>query len=211
MQKPSWVIFDVGGVLLDWPSSSVATAKRLGITRDNLFDALYDQTVPVSIGAKMNTGEMTAEEGWAAVLERLGKTEFTPEEIINGWYARDYWFDDSLKLVDDLHTAGYKLAIMSNSWLGLTNPNKREVFPRELQHFTHVFDSSVERMKKPDAKFYELVETRTESSASELLLIDDDKKNLTPAEERGWQTFFYDSSDGSATETPVGQLRRILL
>jgi len=210
-QKPQWIIFDVGGVLLDWPSSSVATAKALGITRDELFDALYDQTVPVSIGAKMNTGELAAEEGWAQVLERLGKTDFTPEQIINGWYARDYWFDDSLRLVNDLHNAGYKLAIMSNSWLGLTDPKKREVFPEELQKFTYVFDSSVEKMKKPDVRFYELVESRTASSKESLLLIDDDSKNLTPAQARDWQTFFFENKDRTTIAESVQQLRKLLL
>lgn len=209
--KPKWIIFDVGGVLLDWRSSSIVTAKALGVARDDLFEALYDQTAPVSIGEKMNIGELTAEEGWSLVLKRLGNTSLTPEQIISGWYARAYWFDETLKLVSDLYSAGYNMAIMSNSWLGLTNPMKREIFPEELQNFTYVFDSSVEKIKKPDARFYELVESRIGNKQEALLLIDDDSKNLQPAEERGWQTFCFTLDEASRSKRSVNQLRKLLL
>ena len=75
---------------------------------------LFDQTVEMSIGAKMNVGEISARDGWTRVLEKL-KKEHTPEDVITRWTAEEYWLEDTLKLLQELHGAGYKLAIMSNS------------------------------------------------------------------------------------------------
>lgn len=109
-KKPYWIIFDVGGVLLDWPSSAAAAATYLGLAHNELFDVLFNQTVKMSIGAKMNIGEITAEDGWRMVLSEM-KKEHAPEDIINRWYAREFWLEDTLKLIIELHKASYKLAI----------------------------------------------------------------------------------------------------
>jgi len=209
--KPKWILFDVGGVLLDWRSSLNEVARTLGITRNGLFDVLFNQTTSKSIGARMLLGDMTAEAGWAMVLQSLGNAECTPIYVLALTTAKEFWLEDTLKLITELHNSGYKLAIMSNSWLGLTDPKKKAVFPKEIQLFDEVFDSSVERMKKPDVKFYELVERRTGSKATDLLLVDDDEKNLVIAKQQCWQTYRYNmgsSSDGTAANS---ELRKLLL
>jgi epoxide hydrolase-like predicted phosphatase len=209
MHKPRWIIFDVGGVLLDWPSSSTAVAEYLGVTHDELFDVLFDQTVEMSIGAKMNVGEISAHDGWTMVLEKL-KKEHTPQDVITRWLAEEYWLEDTLKLLQELHSAGYKLAIMSNSWLGLSDPVIRAVLPSELKFFDEIFDSSVERVEKPDVAFYELVEQRTGDSGKDLFFIDDFQKNLDIAEQRGWQQFLYNMGNDAGLKSNT-KLRKTLL
>ena len=198
--RPTWLIFDVGGVLLEWRSSLAAVADDLGITRDQLFDVLFNQSVNVNIGARMNIGELTAEEGWRMVLQELGKEDVTPEHVLVRSHAPEFWIQDTLKLIPKLHDAGFKLAIMSNSWLGLTKPEKKDQFPKELQLFDMIFDSSVEGIRKPDPVFYGLVEQGTGCSGKDLLLIDDEPKNLEIAEKRGWQTFMYSPAQERAND-----------
>ena len=210
MRKLQWIVFDVGGVLLDWPASSMAAATYLGVTHDELFDVLFDQSVDTSIGAQMNVGAISAEEGWRLILEEL-KKDCAPEIIINRWYAKEFWLEDTLQLIVQLHEAGYKLAIMSNSWLGLTDPRKRRALPKELRLFDKVFDSSVERLKKPDEMFYELVEQSTGSKGDGLFFIDDDQKNLAVAEKRGWQHFLYEMGEGKDGKAANAVLRDLLL
>lgn len=210
MQKPKWIIFDIGGVLLDWPGSSEATAKFLGIDHNTLFDVLFSQTTKMSIGAKMNIGQITAQEGWEIILKEL-KKEHAPNEIINLWIAEKYWLKDTLKLIVELHEAGYQLAIMSNSWLGLTDPAKKDVFPKELQLFQYIFDSSIERVQKPDLQFYDIVEQRTGSHGKDLFLIDDDQKNIVSADAKSWQSFLYDMGDASDGAGSNQRLREMLL
>lgn len=201
MKKPNWIVFDVGGVLLDWPTSSQAVADYLGVSKIQLFDTLFDQTVPVSIGAQMNVGELSTSEGWRIVLSRLSETTVTPEEVLSRWCDRSFWYVDTLKLIRELKEAGYKLAIMSNSWLGLTDPEMKDVFPAELQPFDHIFDSSIEKMKKPDVAFYELVENGLQAFGEEIYFIDDDQKNILTADRRGWQTHLFESPNNNPAQS----------
>lgn len=210
MKKPTWIIFDIGGVLLDWPTSSQAVADYLGVSKIMLFDTLFDQNVPMSIGAKMNVGELTTDEGWKMVLSSLGKEECTTQDILTQWCAQDFWYKDTLALLRELKDADYKLAVMSNSWLGLTDPNMKVVFPAELGLFDHIFDSSVEKLKKPDPAFYEHVENKIKDSSDNLFFIDDDKKNIVAGQDRGWQTFLYDATDDDGLSANK-KVREILL
>jgi len=209
MTKPTWIIFDVGGVLLDWPSSSTEAAKHLGVTHDELFDVLFDQTVKVNIGTRMSLGEISAHEGWTMILKKL-KKEHAPAEVISRWFAREFWLEDTLSLLTELHEHGYELAVMSNSWLGMNDPAQKHLLPDEFSLFDKIFDSSEVHIQKPDATFYEAVETDLGSNGEALFFIDDDQKNLDAAEQRGWQHFLYDMSDDQGVGTNK-KLRALLL
>lgn len=142
----------------------------------------------------MDIGQISAQDGWTKVLHHL-QSDHTPDEVIAHWYAAQFWLEDSLKLLTELKSHGYRLAIMSNSWLGLGGAKNRRILPRELQLFDKIFDSSQEKMQKPYTAFYELVERNTAMSSSELLFIDDDESNIKTAASRGWQTFLYDQGE----------------
>jgi len=209
MTKPTWIVFDVGGVLLDWPSSSTETAKHLGVTHDELFDVLFDQTIKMNIGTRMNLGEISAHEGWTIILKEL-KKEHAPADVISRWFAWEFWLEDTLRLLAELHDHGYKLAVMSNSWLGMNDPTQKHLLPDEFNLFDKIFDSSEVRTQKPDAAFYEIVETGLGSNGEALFFIDDDQKNLDAAEQRGWQHFLYDMSGDQGVEANI-KLRAVLL
>jgi len=194
MQKLSYIIFDVGGVLLDWRLSSEVVAKKLGVTHDALFDVLFDQSTDQNIGKRMTVGQLSSHDGWNEVIKKLNGT-LTPQEVIDTWYSREFWFPGTLQLVTDLHNAGYPMAIMSNSWLGLTEHDKASVFPVEIGYFERIFDSSIEKLKKPDVAFFTLVERELNVKPETLLLIDDTEKNIQVAEHCGWQGFLYDPLD----------------
>lgn len=210
--KPQWVIFDVGGVLLDWHSSSQATAEYLNVGHSELFDALFDQTIKENIGSKMTVGKMSAQEGWVEVIDKLQRTSDI-DSIIQKWHGKEYWFEDTLRLIADLHTAGYKLAILSNSWLGMDKPENHIYLPSEIRLFDMIFDSSSEGMAKPHESIYQLVEERIGSSGKDIFFIDDDDsgKNIATADSRQWQTFLYSAgaaNDGIASNE---KLRELLL
>lgn len=209
MNKPEWVIFDVGGVLLDWLTSSTKVAEFLGVTRVELFDVVYDQNAKVSIGAKMDLGEMSAYNGWTEVSSYFNKSH-TPDEIISRWYAKEFWLEDTLRLLIELEDAGYELALMSNSWLGFTNAIKKYNLPKELEIFNMIFDSSQEGVRKPDKAFYELVEYKTQTGGDKLFFIDDDQKNLDTAFSRNWQVHLYNMGKDRGVQANA-MLRKKLL
>ncbi len=58
-----------------------------------------------------------------------------------------------------------------------------------------IIDSSIVNEKKPMPQIYQVAEERTGLSGPDILFIDNRQKNLEPAKQRGWQTYFYDSRD----------------
>jgi len=184
MVRPDWILFDVGGVLLDWRTSSAAVANSLNVTQDVLLEAMF-KYAPL-----MNIGTLSPDAGWQKILHELGKNK-DPWQVIHQWRSTDYWMQDTLKLLRELDEAHYGLAILSNSWLGFSVPGEADTFPAEIKLFKHIFDSSNEGIKKPDIAFYKLAESRLGAQGQSILFIDDDADNLVAADGLHWQTFHY--------------------
>jgi HAD superfamily hydrolase (TIGR01509 family) len=125
------------------------------------------------------------------------------------WRDKAFWFEDTLSVVRELHSQGYQLAIMSNSWLGLTEKRDNDQLPKELKLFKHIFDSSQAGMKKPDERFYELVESGLKSTGNDIMLVDDSLNNAVPASKRGWQFFHY-VTENDACAGSTQKLRALL-
>ncbi len=186
--KPTNILFDVGDVLLNWNQSSEALAKRLEVSKDALLDALF------TYADDMFVGKISTTDGWTKILADLNK-KADPWDMVLEWRNRNFWFQDTLDIMQDLHAAGYKINIMTNSWLGLTEERDKNLLPQEVQLAQHIFDSSQAGVKKPDPAFYELVEHTLGEHGSDILLIDDSIKNRDPAVKLGWQFFHYVTAD----------------
>ena len=191
MKKPTWVVFDVGDVLLNWQTSSAALASHLGVDKNKLLDTLFNYADDMFIG------KIGPEEGWSLILSDLG-VKADPWEMILKWRDKSAWFQETLAVIPELNKAGYKLAIMSNSWLCLSDARDANLLPEELKMFVHIFDSSQLGVKKPDIKFYNLVEDGLGSKNDDIILIDDSLSNKVPAEKKGWHFFNYITKDNQA-------------
>jgi FMN phosphatase YigB (HAD superfamily) len=188
MHDTKWVLFDVGGVLLDWRTSATSLAGFLGVTLDLLLDTMFVHA------PQMNVGAITPQEGWRKILAELGRQD-NPQVIIERWRSKEFWLADTLQLVREFHGAGYNLGILSNSWLGLTSQTEDVTMPQEMMYFSYILDSSKVGMKKPNPKFYELAEQTTGAQGKQILFIDDDALNLEPAKAMSWQVYHYDMGD----------------
>lgn len=182
--KPIWILFDVGGVLLDWHSSSIGVANMLNVNHNVLLKILFRNA------NDMILGKISSNEGWKKILNKLSKKS-EPNKIVNLWRHKKYWPQDTLSLIRELYRAGYKLAILTNSWLNLQRTIHEGNAPNELIYFEHIFDSSKERLIKPGISLLNSVEKRIGAKGKSILLIDDDKKNIAAANKIGWQTFLY--------------------
>ena len=58
-----------------------------------------------------------------------------------------------------------------------------------------VIDSTVERLRKPDLKIFELAERRANTKKDEIFFVDNTVANINVAKDFGWQAFFYNSAD----------------
>ena len=78
----------------------------------------------------------------------------------------------------------YKIAVLSNSAKGM-----EMVFSTSKYHkyFTGFFWSHNERVRKPDERFYKLVEKKYKVKPPEILFFDDKLRNTSAAEKIGWK------------------------
>lgn len=177
------IIFDLGGVLIDWNPAYV-------------FDKLFtEQEKKAHFFANICTSEWNEEQDAGRSLKEATEMLVTqhPEwkEYIEAYYGR--WeemlggpIEGTVDVFRQLKEEGrYKLYALTN-WSG-------ELFPIALQRyeFLHWFDGRVvsgdEKMRKPSPRFYQLLLERYGLQASETLFIDDNLRNVKAAEEMGIQ------------------------
>lgn len=199
--KPRWVIFDVGGVIFDFRKAFHAVEVHLGVAEGILQEKV------VAFFGPGELGKITFEEMWLNLLVTIGK-EKEHQHILELWWHELHWVEDTKQLIRQLHAAGYKLALFTNNWKGMGAKVKQDMMESELLHA--FFESSVEKLRKPDPKFFHLVEKRINAKGQDVFFIDDTKENILAAKERGWQVFHYALSTDNG-KSSNNAIRKILL
>lgn len=189
--KINAIIFDLGGVLIDWNPRYVF---------DQLFDdedrkEYFFANVCTNAWNEEQDAGRTLKEGTELLLQQHPEWK----EYIEAYYGR--WeemlggpIDETVEVFKALKEKGdYKLYALTN-WSG-------ELFPIALQkyHFLHWFDGRVvsgdEKMRKPFPEFYELILNRYSLQPANTLFIDDNLRNIKAAEQLGIQTIHYASAE----------------
>jgi len=182
MQKPKWVVFDTGGVIFDWKKGMRNTSKFLNIEEQKMLDNLLDHLEHLELGHRLPS------DAFEQILSKVN-SKHESKKVLELWMHEDNWAQDTLSLVNELSQVGYKIAMFTNNWVGIieTYYSSKEGF----KLFDHIFDSSIEGLRKPDPRFYDLVEKRLGAIAGEIYFIDDSEANIRVARDRNWQTYHY--------------------
>ena len=190
------IIFDLGGVLIDW-------------NPDYVFDQLFDSKERKEwFFHNICTSEWNEEQDAGRPLDEATRllVEQYPEwrEYIEAYYGR--WKEmlggpihETVDIFRQLKEGGrFKLYALTN-W-------SAETFPvaLELYDFLHWFDGRVvsgeEKMRKPFSEFYELIINRFELVPSQTLFIDDNYRNIEGAQNLGLQTIHFSSPESLKEE-----------
>jgi 2-haloacid dehalogenase len=189
MQTTEAIIFDLGGVLIDWNPSY-------------LFDTIFDdkekkkhffEYICTPQWNEEQDGGRSIKEG----TELLVKLHPEWKEYIEAFYGR--WEEmlggpihETVDIFRDLKQSGkYRLYALTN-WSG-------ELFPIALERydFLHWFDGRVvsgdEKMRKPFPEFYQLTISRFDLQPERTLFIDDNLRNVKAAEDLGIQAVRFES------------------
>jgi 2-haloacid dehalogenase len=183
------IIFDLGGVLVDWNPAYV-------------FDKLIeDETKRKQFFAEICTSEWNEEQDAGRSLREATQllVDQHPEwqEYIEAYYGR--WEEmlggpihDTVEIFRELKKSNrYKLYALTN-WSG-------ELFPIALQKydFLHWFDgrlvSGDEKTRKPFPEFYQRLVDRFNINKAEALFIDDNLRNVEAAIEFGLPSIRFES------------------
>lgn len=185
------IIFDLGGVLIDWNPSY-------------LFDKLFDDEEKKkhffeNICTPDWNEEQDAGRSIKEATELLVARHPEWKEYIEAYYGR--WTEmlggpihETVEIFRQLKETGkYKMYALTN-WSG-------ELFPiaLELYEFLHWFDGRVvsgdERMRKPFPEFYHLTLNRFNLKPETTLFIDDSLRNIKAAEDLGIQSIRFENPE----------------
>jgi 2-haloacid dehalogenase len=189
------VVFDFGGVLIDWNP-----------------EYLYRHLIPDETERRWFLGNVchmdwvVQQDGGQTIVE--GTTELVAkfpghETLIRAFYER--WHEmiggalhDGVALVDQLDAAGVPLFGLTN-WSAETFPYAWENFP-VLRRFREVIVSGRVGVVKPDPAIFALMRAEIERHVPgvephELVFIDDNVKNARAADALGWHGVHHRSAE----------------
>ena len=176
MPMATTVIFDFGGVLIDWNPRYL---YRQLFDDADAMEAFLANVCSPDWNAQQDAGRPAAE----AIAER---TALFPEhaELIAAYFERfDEMMrgalDDTVAVLSELRARGVPLFGLTN-WSADTYPHAAARFDF-LDWFDGIVVSGVERMKKPDRRIFELLLQRHGIAPAEAIFIDDSPDNVAAA------------------------------
>lgn len=191
MQVFNTLIFDLGAVLIDWHPDYLYK-KLFKSDEERLW--FYDNICTSDWNEEQDAGRSLSE-----ATEMLSRQYPEHEEMIRAYYSR--WpemlngpIEGTVDILRTLKDSGkYQLIALTN-W-------SAETFPIALQQydFLHWFHGRVvsgeEKSRKPFKEIYQTLLKRYHVIPSEAIFVDDNKRNLGPAEELGIKTIHFISPE----------------
>ncbi|MBF4581169.1 HAD family phosphatase [Curtobacterium sp. VKM Ac-2865] len=174
------VVFDYGEVISRTPHAArQALLAATGLTADELFPVYQE------LRHDLDRGDLSVLDYWRAIGERTGRT-WSVSEVHRLW-ALDYtgWFEvdpEVLDLVEELHDAGTRLALLSNAGFDFGDPYRRSPMG---SLFETVVVSAEEHVLKPDASIYRDTCARLGIDPAQMVFVDNRAENATGAEAIG--------------------------
>ncbi len=170
-----FVYFDVGGVVIKDFSATNKWEKLLdefGID-ENLWEEKY--------GDNIDRGIVPTD------------SPIDYPKLLEGFVSRFRRNESIWPVLSCVHKTA-KIGLLTNMYPAMFNSIKSHGLLPNVQ-WDIIIDSSVEKIRKPDTKLFELAEKRSHFDKSEILFVENSAKNIEAANNFGWKTFFYDSSD----------------
>jgi 2-haloacid dehalogenase len=187
--QPQAIVFDFGGVLMDWDPRYLY--RKLFNGDQQAMERFFAEVNFFAWNERQDAGRSFAE----AVAELCAQFPAYREMI----QAFDYRWEESVagpiqptvEILGDLHRKGYTLYGLSN-WSAETFPLVRRKFPF-FDWFEEIVISGEVKLAKPDPEIFSVLLRLVDRPAGECLLIDDAEENIHVAEELGFHTLHYQS------------------
>jgi 2-haloacid dehalogenase len=174
--KPTAVVFDLGGVLIDW------NPRYLYRT---LFD---DEAEMEAFLAEVTTQEWNAQQDagrpWSEAVEELAALHPDRRELIEAYWRR--WpetlgdaIEGTVEILRELRDAGARVYALSN-WSAETFPLARPRFPF-LEWFDGILISGEVKLAKPDPRIFAALLERFALEPGSTVFVDDSAANVRAA------------------------------
>ena len=183
------VVFDFGGVLITPVTEKVAVlAEHHGTSMHELLAVLLG---PRESGDdhpwhRCERGEIAVADiqGLLAPYAEAAGLQLCGDELDALMEPTYRVLDEVLERVDALRAAGYRTALLTNTFAEFREQMDRDV---GFHRFDVVVESFAVRARKPEPAIYELTARMLGVAHDEIVYLDDFDQNLEPAVALGWQ------------------------
>jgi HAD superfamily hydrolase (TIGR01509 family) len=185
------VVFDVGGVLLDWnPHQVLERFYPDAALRGRVATALFDG----SDWSDFDRGTLSEEDLLRALVRRSGRSDREMLELFLALRDSLAPKPDTLRLLETLHARGVPLYCLSN--MSNSVYTHLAVLHDFWDRFRGIVISGQIQLLKPERAIYEHLLARYGLTAAETVFLDDLEANVIGARAAGLQSFqFHDAAD----------------
>ena len=193
------VFFDLGGVIVrtEFQAPRQQLADRLGMDYDDLNKIVFDS----DSGIKATLGEISSEDHWASVIQRLKRPASELATIRDEFFAGDIVDQVLLDYIRFLRSK-YKTGLISNARSDLRDFIIREKFD---DAFDNMIISSEVGAAKPEPKIFQIALEQFGVSPKEAVFVDDFHINIEGCEKVGMRGILFKDP-----ESTLRQLRKLL-
>ena len=190
MAEINTIIFDLGGVLIDWNPKYVYNENYFDSEEKRLY---FFQNICTSEWNEEQDGGRSIVDATQMLVKQFPEWE----PAIRDFYGR--WTDmlkseipETVKIFKQLRESGkYKIYALTNWQDGLFD------IALVRYNFLHWFDgivvSGIEKMRKPFPEFYQILLDRYNVNPHEALFTDDNMRNVKAAEQLGITSIHFQS------------------
>jgi epoxide hydrolase-like predicted phosphatase len=193
------VFFDLGGVIVrtEFQAPRQQLADRLGMDYDDLYRLVFDSDT----SDRATVGEISADEHWAFVMQRLRQPATELEAIRKEFFAGDIVDRTLLDYIRSLR-GKYKTGLISNAWGDLRDFIVREKFE---DAFDNMIISAEVGARKPAAKIFRIALEQFGVGPNEAVFVDDVYTNIQGCEKVGMKGLLF-----KEPETVLQQVKKLL-
>ena len=196
MSQINTVIFDLGGVLINWNPEHLY--KKI-FTHEKDMRFFLDTVCTKEWNENQDAGYPLVQ----ATNDLINKFPKYKDEI-NAYYTR--WkemFGDynaqTVSILEKIHLQKKHRLLALTNWSAETFYPAKDSYPF-LNYFEGIVVSGDEKIKKPDYKIYQILLDRYNVHAKESVFIDDALENTEAAKDLGFHTIYFKSASQMETE-----------
>ena len=187
-ERPTNIVFDFGGVLMQHDKEGCLRALRQLLSDEHITNVLgFSNDRPNTLRYRFEIGACSTQEFLDSVMAH-SKPGTTAQQVIDAWNTMHAGIDDQTwEQLEYLHKKGYRLFLMSNTddihW-----QHTLSLYGDKIDAlFNEVFLSFREGLAKPDEAFFQLANRYIDPAPT--WFVDDMEINRLAAEKYvGWGT-----------------------
>jgi 2-haloacid dehalogenase len=192
---PRTVVFDLGGVLIDWNPrylyrSLIADEAAMEDFLANVCNGVWNEKQDGGRSAADAEAELLATHPQHAALIRAYYTQF--DRMLAGP------IDGTVAVLEELHARGVPLYALTN-WSRETFPHAQRRF-EFLKRFRGIVVSGEINMMKPDARIFRHLTDTHGLAAADCVFIDDSPKNVAGAKAAGLHAIQFRTPEALRTD-----------